>query len=161
LRYCADHYEIKVFDKTTVVKVRHSKNRMQLLTQNDQVITCNKVIIACGYESQAYLPVKVETFHSTYAIISEPFQQNNFWYKNALIWETADPYLYMRVTKDNRIITGGKDIPFTNPDKRDAEIRTKTRQLETAFSKLFPHIDLKTDFSWAGTFASTKDGLPY
>jgi glycine/D-amino acid oxidase-like deaminating enzyme len=27
--------------------------------------------------------------------------------------------------------------------------------------KLFPHIVFKTDFKWAGNFASTKDGLPF
>ena len=35
--------------------------------------------------------------------------------KNAMIWETARPYLYLRTTSDNRIIAGGRDIPFSNP----------------------------------------------
>ena len=56
---------------------------------------------------------------------------------------------------------GGKDIPFSNPIKRDKLLNTKTKQLEKAFTKLFPKLQFKTDFSWAGTFASTKDGLPY
>jgi glycine/D-amino acid oxidase-like deaminating enzyme len=33
--------------------------------------------------------------------------------------------------------------------------------LERSFSKLFPSIPFKTDFKWAGSFASTKDGLPF
>lgn len=35
------------------------------------------------------------------------------------------------------------------------------RALEAAFAKLFPALEFKTDFKWAGAFASTKDGLPY
>lgn len=37
----------------------------------------------------------------------------------------------------------------------------KTRKLEKRFRKLFPDIKLQTAFSWGGTFADTKDGLPY
>ncbi|WP_350340223.1 FAD-binding oxidoreductase [Paraflavitalea speifideaquila] len=37
----------------------------------------------------------------------------------------------------------------------------KTKQLETSFARLFPQIPFRTDFAWAGTFASTRDGLPY
>ena len=37
----------------------------------------------------------------------------------------------------------------------------KAKALEQAFRKLFPAIHFRTDFKWAGTFASTKDGLPY
>ena len=37
----------------------------------------------------------------------------------------------------------------------------KAKNLERSFAKLFPGLSFKTDFKWAGTFASTKDGLPY
>jgi glycine/D-amino acid oxidase-like deaminating enzyme len=56
---------------------------------------------------------------------------------------------------------GGKDIPFSNPVKRDSLLAQKAKSLEQSFSKLFPGMVFKTDFKWAGTFASTKDGLPY
>ena len=118
-------------------------------------------MIACGYESQRYLPMRVQQLHSTYAIVSEPMPGYSFWYRKALVWETDHPYLYMRTTDDHRILIGGKDIPYTDPEKRDKLISLKTRQLERSFSKLLPDIPFKTDFSWAGTFAYTKDGLPY
>ena len=34
-------------------------------------------------------------------------------------------------------------------------------QLKKAFEKKFPDLDFRTDFCWGGTFAETKDGLPY
>ena len=43
----------------------------------------------------------------------------------------------------------------------DLQLKNKKAALEKSFNKLFPHIAFKTDFSWAGTFAATKDGLPY
>ena len=75
--------------------------------------------------------------------------------------ETSIPYLYLRTTKDQRIMAGGKDVPFSSAIKRDKLLNTKTKQLEKAFGKLFPQLKFKTDFSWGGRFASTKDGLPY
>ena len=50
---------------------------------------------------------------------------------------------------------------FLTPVKRDKLLHSKKISLEKAFSMLFPGINFKTDFAWAGTFASTKDGLPY
>jgi len=39
--------------------------------------------------------------------------------------------------------------------------RYKTQQLADDFAKLFPKLSFQPEFSWAGTFGVTKDGLPY
>jgi glycine/D-amino acid oxidase-like deaminating enzyme len=152
---------LQVYDNTDIVAIRHHKHEIELIADNKKKIRAKKLIIACGYESQQYIPKKVQELQATYAICSEPFVQKDFWYKNALIWETDTPYLYLRTTSDNRILMGGKDVPFSNPDKRDSLITQKAKSLERSFLKLFPDLSFKTDFKWAGTFASTKDGLPY
>jgi glycine/D-amino acid oxidase-like deaminating enzyme len=152
---------MEVYDNTEIVAIHHQKNGVELVTADNMKIKAGKLIIACGYESQQYIPQKVQSLHSTYAIASEPYVRKDFWYKNALIWETAVPYLYLRTTSDNRVIIGGKDDKFSKPVKRDEALPRKITELEKSFRKLFPSIPFKTDFSWAGTFASTKDGLPY
>jgi glycine/D-amino acid oxidase-like deaminating enzyme len=152
---------LRVFDHTEITAIHHGKRNIELHTGNGNKIRSRKLVIACGYESQRYLPMQVQQLHSTYAIVSEPLPDKNYWYKNALIWETAEPYLYMRTTADQRILVGGKDIPFSDPVKRDKLLGVKTRALEKSFSALFPSVPFKTDFKWAGSFASTKDGLPY
>ncbi|MGZ8516393.1 MAG: NAD(P)/FAD-dependent oxidoreductase [Chitinophagaceae bacterium] len=152
---------LQVYDNTEIVAIRHHKREVELITADKKKIRSKKLVIACGYESQQYIPKKVQELQATYAICSEPHAQKNFWYRNALIWETARPYLYLRTTNDNRILIGGKDIPYSNPVKRDGLINQKAKSLERSFSKIFPGIPFKTDFKWAGTFASTKDGLPY
>ena len=78
-----------------------------------------------------------------------------------MLWNTAKPYLYLRGTNDNRIIIGGRDEEFFSHIKRDKLIPSKAKQLEKEFKKIFPSSPFKTEFSWAGTFGSTKDGLPY
>ncbi len=154
-------FKIPVYDHTEIKKASSDKQLVNLITADGKKITTRKVIIACGYESGKYLPFKVEKFNSTYSIVSEQMAFEEAWYKNSLIWETALPYLYMRTSADKRILVGGKDDRFSNPKKRDEAINRKALVLEKAFCKLFPHLSFKTDFKWAGVFASTKDGLPY
>jgi len=151
----------EVFDKTEITEIERGKRGVTLKTKNGFEIKAKKLIIACGYESINYLPLKLIKLHSTYALISEPLAQKEIWYKNCLIWETARPYLYLRTTSDNRIVVGGKDENFYSPQKRDKLLKRKTRELVDAFTRKFPEIKLYADYSWAGTFAETEDGLPY
>ncbi|NII25880.1 FAD-dependent oxidoreductase [Pseudoflavitalea sp. X16] len=150
-----------VYDNTMVTNIDYEGKGVVLQTEWGYTVEAKQLIIACGYESQQYLPKKIERLHSTYTIISEPLYATEFWYENALIWETANPYLYMRASPDQRIVVGGKDDLFYNPARRDANLPRKSKQLEHSFCRLFPHIPFRTDFAWAGTFASTRDGLPY
>ena len=152
---------VEVYDHTAISHFHENRRGVTLVTEEGKKIKARKLIIACGYESAQYIPQKVQTLHSTYAIVSEAYSTNHFWHRNALIWETARPYLYLRTTSDNRILVGGKDDDFSNPSLRDKALPAKAKALELAFRKLFPAIHFRTDFKWAGTFASTKDGLPY
>ncbi|MES2622527.1 MAG: FAD-binding oxidoreductase, partial [Bacteroidota bacterium] len=113
-------------------------------------------------EIMDFVKKKIVKLHSTYALASEQIQsQIPVWNEKTLLWNTADPYLYMRLTKDNRIIIGGRDEEFYNPGKRDKLIKKKSGLLKQDFIKLFPAIDFIPEFSWTGTFGSTKDALPY
>ncbi|WP_207512985.1 NAD(P)/FAD-dependent oxidoreductase [Longitalea luteola] len=153
--------DLEVYDHTAITRLEENKRGVELTTDEGKKIKARKLVIACGYESARYIPQKIQTLHSTYAIISEPANIEQYWHQNALIWETDRPYLYLRTTEDNRILIGGKDDHFASPRLRDKALHAKARSLEHAFHKLFPHIHFRTDFKWAGSFAATKDGLPY
>jgi glycine/D-amino acid oxidase-like deaminating enzyme len=151
----------KVFDNTRVTEIRYAKNGVELATSTGFKVKARKLVIACGYESQRYIPKQIQHLQSTFAIVSEPFAEQDFWFRNSLIWETRKPYLYLRTSNDRRILVGGKDVDWSDPQRRNEWLPKKARALEKAFKKLFPRIPFKTDFKWAGTFASTRDGLPY
>src|SRR5690606_7132865 len=91
----------------------------------------------------------------------QPVDPKLLWHKRALIWETKDPYLYMRTTDDNRIIVGGEDIPYSSPDIRADKLRNQSKTLERKFKRMVPEIPLVTEMSWCGTFSATADGLPF
>ncbi|TSJ44370.1 FAD-dependent oxidoreductase [Mucilaginibacter corticis] len=150
----------RVFNNTQVQDIEYNHG-VTLTMKNGVKVKAKKLVIACGYESLKYIPKKIADINSTYALVSEPLSKEYFWHKNSLVWETAVPYQYFRVVSENRILIGGCDDPYHHPHIAPNIIAGKTNQLVAAFRKRMPHIPLKADFSWAGAFASTKDGLPY
>jgi len=151
----------QVFDKTEIVDIQHEKTQVVLQTNHGYSIRANQLVIASGYESQNCLEQKVTRLHSTYVLVSEPVD-GEIWHRDALIWETARPYLYLRTTPDRRVLVGGRDEPFYSPGKRDKLLTKKTQLLAKDVEKRFPLLaPLQVDFNWAGTFAETADGLPF
>jgi len=151
----------KAYNNTGIKTIEHNRRGITLNTDNGFTIKAKKLVIACGYESLKYVSKKVAEINSTYALVSEPLPDVHFWYKDSLIWETAVPYMYFRAVSENRILVGGRDDPFHRPHMQPSVIKRKAAMLQEAFIKKMPHIPLKADYSWAGAFASTKDGLPY
>jgi glycine/D-amino acid oxidase-like deaminating enzyme len=152
----------KIFDHTKIIKIKHTKNGVQLQSENKHIIKGKKLLYATGYEAVNFVRKKIVQLRSTYVTISEHHVPGKtFWNEDVLIWNTNDPYLYMRTTQDGRIMVGGRDEEFYDPGKRDRLIGQKTKELTRDFKKLFPSIEFAPEFSWAGTFGSTKDGLPF
>ncbi len=150
-----------IYDRTAIVDIAHQRNSILATAANGCKIKAKKVVYANGYEAVNYINKKIVDLHSTYATISEQNTPDiDLWKDEVLIWNTADPYLYVRSTRDRRIIVGGRDEHFVNAHKRDSLISLKSKQLKKDFEKLFPAIEYKTEFGWTGVFGSTKDGLP-
>lgn len=152
---------LKVFDKTEFTDIKYHKNYNEIILETGSKIKAKKVIYCSGYETAKMIPEKFVDLLSTFAMVSEVNSQINDEFPDVLIWDTADPYIYMRTTDDGRILVGGEDEEFKDPIKRDKLIGKKTKKLEKTFKKYFPDANFYTDFAWAGTFGETKDGLPY
>lgn len=161
LKYHLKKKELELYSHTEIVDWEEVKNGYELETRRGHIIKCNYVIIATGFEAGQFLPKKVMNLLSTYALVSQPVHEDELWPERSLIWETKEPYFYMRTTIDNRIMIGGEDEEFQNPDKRDKLLRNKIKKLERQFQKVYPDIPFIVDMAWCGTFSSTADGLPY
>lgn len=161
LQYCKKK-GVGIYDRTFVADIRHHRNGVLVTTANGCKIKAKKLVYANGYEAVKYVDKKIVDLNSTYATISEQnTTQVDMWEDEVLIWNTADPYLYVRSTKDKRVIVGGRDEPFMNAHKSNSLISSKSKQLKKDIEKLFPAMDYTPEFSWSGIFGSTKDGLPF
>ena len=151
---------LRVFENTHVDRIDHERKDVRLYTDKGHRVTAKKLVYATGYEVGRYIRKKIVTLKSTYACVSQPISGIPDFLKHTMLWNTDDPYLYMRCD-GNRIIVGGRDESYHNPERRDAIIERKANLLERDMRRIFPALDFRTEFSWTGTFGSTSDGLPY
>ena len=149
---------LRVFGRTEVKRIESTGSGMRVRTSNGHQISAKRVIVAAGYESSPYIPKKLFRLRSTYAVAARPVKGRLP--EKFILWETATPYVYMRSTADGRILAGGEDENFCDPEKRDALIGKKAKALEKRLGMLIPKVRFKAERAWAGTFGESKDGLP-
>jgi glycine/D-amino acid oxidase-like deaminating enzyme len=158
----ASNLGARVFDRTQVTQTRFGPRGLDLRTDRGARVRARHLVIATGYEADSLLPKRATRLVSTYAMVTEPVTAFKGWpSRQCIIWETADPYVYLRTTEDGRIIIGGYDEPFRNAGERDRLLGRKTSVLKRKLRQMFPRIPFEVAYSWAGTFARTPDGLPY
>lgn len=152
---------VRIFGQTQIDKYEWEKAGATLIATNSSHIRAKKVIFAMGYETPEFVDRKICHLKSTYALVSQIFPDEAFWPEKCLIWEHRDPYFYARTTRDGRVMMGGEDIDSADPDKRDRLLPAKCAELVKSFEQLFSQLSIEPEFCWTGTFAETKDGLPY
>ena len=96
---------------------------------------------------------------STWAMATAP-QPDRLWPSRCLIWEAADPYLYLRTTLDGRIVVGGEDEDYTDESRRAALIPRRIAAIGGKLVQLLPEVDPAPEFAWAGCFGESATGLP-
>ena len=161
LLFAAVRNGAEVFDRTQVLGFDCSSTGVTLTTSRDVSVVAKHVVLATGYESHSMLKESVVELHNTYAVVSQPLKSVAPWDSSWMLWEVETPYLYLRCTDDNRILVGGEDDQFHNPDRRDRSILQKAEVIHAKTRKLIPELEWEIEFAWGGTFGSTKDGLAY
>jgi len=148
-----------VYGRTRLEPVQVGSRQVVLESGEGARVTARHVVVAAGYEAQRWIRQDVASNRSSYACITEPVELGAL--ADTMLWETARPYLYLRSTGDSRLLVGGEDDAVDIPKRRDARVDKKADMLMKRVAKLFPHLSMKPSFAWAGTFAETKDGLPF
>ncbi|TVP48180.1 MAG: FAD-binding oxidoreductase [Halomonas sp.] len=152
----------EVYDRTQVETLVTAEQGVKLTLTNGATLRCQYVVMAAGYESQSWLSESVAVNRSSYALITDPLPPEALgMLRHTMMWESARPYLYMRTTRDGRLLVGGDDDDEDIPKRRDARVEEKAAGLARKVEELLPKLDINPTFSWGGTFAETADGLPF
>lgn len=151
---------LRLFTHTEIVRWKRRAGGYELRTRTGRRIACEQVVVAAGFEAGPFLPKRLMQLTSTFAIASQPVEEGLLWPRRCLIWETREPYLYIRTDDNGRIIVGGEDVAADSALLRRLLLPQKARVLERKFRRLFPRIPFAAEMAWAGTFSSTRDGLP-
>lgn len=149
----------RVYSPVNIQDVSPKKTTVTALTSTGHRIRAKHVVFAAGYEFPKSVPQRGHTIASTWAIATVR-QKRRLWPGECMIWQSADPYLYLRTTADGRVICGGEDEEFADEEKRDALIARKTKTLQRKLGQLMPNLDTRIDFAWTGSFGQSDTGLP-
>ncbi len=152
---------MRVYDHTEIHEVINGKEGVIVVTKNAKVIRAKKIIYCSGFETLSMFKQKYADIVTTFASVCE--EDFNLYpvLKDILVWDTDDPYIYMRTTDDGRLLVGGEDISYKYNQVTDKLKDRKSTLLQKKLKKLFPEIDFLEDYNWAGAFGVTKDGLPF
>jgi len=155
----------RLYEQTDIV--RHERldgGRHRLHTSGGHTIEANYVVFAIGYEPEELRGKLVKAImNRSYSIATSPVPEPYLkqWHQHWLIWETARPYLYMRLTEDGRIIAGGLDQEIEQPVHSEKILREKSIQLLNRIQSLFPEWPLDIEYVWNATFGESQDNLPF
>lgn len=152
---------MKVYDQTVIKETEQNDGGCRIVAENNSTVQCRKVVYCTGYEATELLKEKTADVFYTYACVSEQGIVIPEKLKKTLVWDTGSPYLYMRSTDDGRFLVGGEDALTGHTFFQNKIKERKSRKLRKMLAKVIPGISFIEDFSWAGIFGTTKDGLPY
>ena len=149
----------RLFSPVKVLAVETQRGGTRVATEGGPQIRARHVVFATGYELPKGVPRKGHTIASTWALATRP-QSARLWPERCTIWEASDPYLYLRVGPDGRIICGGEDEEFSDEDTRDAMLDDKIAAIEAKLARMLPRVDPRAQFAWCGSFGGSKTGTP-
>ncbi|MGH8115409.1 MAG: NAD(P)/FAD-dependent oxidoreductase, partial [Rhodanobacteraceae bacterium] len=100
----------QVFDRSRIHGIKINSRTVTLRTDRDFSVHAKHVILAAGYANQTWLRQKIARNRSSYAFITDPLDRETLGcLQDTLVWESARPYLYLRSTRDARLLGGGED----------------------------------------------------
>nr|WP_314073807.1 FAD-binding oxidoreductase [uncultured Roseococcus sp.] len=142
-----------------IVQIEPGRDQVILTTDAGHRIRARHLVLATGYELSKLVKLRGYRITSTWAYATAP-QPDRLWRSRCLIWEAADPYLYLRSTADGRVVVGGEDEDFSDEAHRDRLLPRKIAKLRKKLGALLPRLDTAPEFAWAGSFGESSTGLP-
>lgn len=149
-RFVRDEAEAYACDKTGAAVTLHG----------GATVEARDVVLATGYVMPDFITTDLHRVASSFAIATEPQKAGILWPGQDLVWEASEDYIYCRTTTDGRIVFGGEDVDYSDPEKRDAVAPEKREALRRKLEALIPKADATLSHSWSGAFGQTSDGLP-
>jgi glycine/D-amino acid oxidase-like deaminating enzyme len=153
---------MQVYDQTEIASFdTEGKDGAVIQTKEGFQLEAEQLVFCSGFETTKILKEDIAHLFYTYATVSEQDIVLNENLKKTLVWDTDDPYTYMRCTDDGRLLVGGEDASASSPFTQQKIKEHKAKKLRQKLEALLPGVQFIDDFNWGGTFGTTKDGLPY
>ncbi|WP_069061390.1 FAD-binding oxidoreductase [Sinorhizobium sp. RAC02] len=151
---------VELVNPLEITDVRSTTQGVFLATADGKILAARHAVFCSGYEFLETLAHKDHAIISTWALATPPGIALPDWLKDCIVWEGADPYLYLRRSRDGRLVAGGEDEEsedaFASPQKLKNKATTIRRKVEALLGLSLP----APQYTWAAPFGTTRTGLP-
>ena len=150
---------VKIYEKSEVLEITHGTK--PVLKTAGGSVRCKQLILACnGYLGALDKPTAQHVMPiNNYIIATEPLADdvaNDLISNNAAVADSKFVINYFRLSKDRRLLFGGRESYRYSFPK---DIKSFVRK---AMLSIYPQLETtKIDYGWGGTLAITMNRMPY
>ncbi|MEZ5186235.1 MAG: FAD-dependent oxidoreductase [Candidatus Nanopelagicales bacterium] len=165
-RRVLDAAQVPVYERTPVRSIESAGGRQRLSTPTGTV-TASKVVLATNAWSHQFPPMaKKQVPVWTYVVLTEPLADAQLdsigWRGREGVEDFRDLVHYYRLTADNRLLMGGRDISLGDGRGMDFDSSPSTwEHLRNDMRAIFPGLgDVRFSHAWGGPVSATLDMFP-
>ncbi len=157
---------VQVYENTPVGEVVRRDGKIVLTTPRGEVHT-DKLVLATNAYSHLIPQLKRKQIPIwTHIVLTEPLKEEHFqeigWRNRQGIEDARNLVHYYRLTADNRILMGGRDVSLSYGEDMEQDQNEKTfQELEQDVRDLFPSLrDITFTHRWGGPVSVALDMAP-
>ncbi|NNL75222.1 MAG: FAD-dependent oxidoreductase [Desulfobacterales bacterium] len=157
---------VEIYENTPVAEIVREKGRVSLNTPNGR-IRANKVVMATNAWSHFFKDLKSKQIPVwTHIVMTEPLKEEHFneigWQNRQGIEDARNLVHYYRLTADNRLVMGGRDVSLSYGNDMEMDLNPVTFDgLKNDVRELFPVLkDIQFTHEWGGPVSVPLDMAP-
>jgi glycine/D-amino acid oxidase-like deaminating enzyme len=157
---------VEIYERTPVIEMARSGNRV-VLTTSDGSALADKVVLATNAYSHLIPQMGRRQVPAwTHIVLTEPLSDERLaavhWANRQGIEDARNLVHYYRLTADNRLVMGGRDVSITYGRNMDGDLNEQVfGRLEQDVTETFPPFDgVEFTHRWGGPVSITVDMAP-
>ncbi|MDF2940710.1 MAG: oxidoreductase [Gammaproteobacteria bacterium] len=145
-----------IYEQSAVMKIDHSKN--EVILENNKKVKASYIVTATNAQMFSGLSMHFKIEPNRSYVVGLKIPKNSI--KDALYWDTADPYHYVRIEEYDEasdiLIVGGEDHRVGLSPKGNPFLR-----LQAWAKSCFPIANAEIVYQWSGQILEPVDYMAY
>ena len=157
---------VAVYENSPVAEIARENGKLRLDTPNGKVRT-DKIVMATNAWSHFFKELKRKQVPVwTHIVLTEPLTEEHFnhigWHHRQGIEDARNLVHYYRLTADNRLLMGGRDVSLSYGHDMEKDLNPVTFEgLKDDIRELFPVLkDIQFTHEWGGPVSVPLDMAP-
>ncbi len=157
---------VEIFENSPVAEIVRENGKIRLVTPNG-IVRSDKVVMATNAWSHFFKELKRKQVPVwTHIVMTEPLTEKHFeeigWQNRQGIEDARNMVHYYRLTVDNRLVMGGRDVSLSYGQDMEKDLNPITFEgLKDDVREIFPALkDIQFTHEWGGPVSVPLDMAP-